>query len=99
MRRSSSTPHAAVATSSRSKRMSSPVASAQGFSNSSRAKGVVIPTHLMGVPDEMIPHGSQAQQREWCGLTAEKMVEHARALLGRTAPTAAATLETAGRHD
>jgi len=62
-------------------------------------EGVVIPTHLMGVPDEMIPHGSQSQQREWCGLTAEKMAEHARTLLGRTAPTAAATLEIAGRHD
>ena len=62
-------------------------------------EGVVIPTHLMGVPDEMIPHGSQSQQREWCGLTAEKMVEHARAMLGRTAPTAAATLQIAGRND
>ncbi len=62
-------------------------------------EGVVIPTHLMGVPDEMIPHGSQGQQRAWCGLTAEGLAEHARALLGRAAPTAAAALETVGRRD
>lgn len=59
-------------------------------------EGITIPTHVMGVPDEMIPHGSQAQQREWSGLTADKMVEHARALLGRPAPTEA--LEAAA-HD
>jgi len=50
----------------------------------------------MGVPDQMIPHGSAAQQREWCGLTTAKVVEHARALLGRPAPAA---LEMAARHD
>ena len=60
---------------------------------------ITIPTHLMGVPDEMIPHGSQAQQREWCGLTAAKVVEHARALLGRATPAGVDSLETAGRHD
>jgi 1-deoxy-D-xylulose-5-phosphate synthase len=60
---------------------------------------VLVPTRLMGVPDEMIPHGSQAQQREWCGLTVAKVVEHARDLLGRPAPVAADALELAGSRD
>lgn len=59
-------------------------------------EGVTIPAHLMGVPDEMIPHGSQGQQREWCGLTAAHLVEHARVLLGRSARV---PLELASRHD
>jgi 1-deoxy-D-xylulose-5-phosphate synthase len=62
-------------------------------------EGLTIPTHVMGVPDEMIPHGSQSQQRAWCGLTAEQMVEHARALLGRPAPATAEALDAAGRAD
>jgi len=57
---------------------------------------VTVPAHLMGVPDEMIPHGSAAQQREWCGLTTAKIVEHARTLLGRPAPS---SLALAARHD
>ena len=60
-------------------------------------EGLNIPVQIMGVPDEMIPHGSQAQQRAWSGLTAEQMVAHARALLGRPAPSELA--ETAARAD
>ncbi len=60
-------------------------------------EGVVVPARVMGVPDEMIPHGSQSQQRAWCGLTAERMAEYARALLGRVAPASAEALETASR--
>lgn len=62
-------------------------------------EGVTIPAHVMGVPDEMIPHGSQGQQRAWSGLTAAQMVEHARALLGRTAPTTVEALGATGRGD
>jgi 1-deoxy-D-xylulose-5-phosphate synthase len=60
-------------------------------------EGLNIPVQIMGVPDEMIPHGSQAQQRIWSGLTAEQMVEHARGLLGRTASPV--LTETAARAD
>ncbi len=60
-------------------------------------EGVLVPTHLMGVPDQMIPHGSQAQQREWCGLTPAHMAQHARTLLGQSAPIEAHELLM--RHD
>lgn len=48
-------------------------------------EGLLVPTVQMGVPDEMIPHGSQGKQREWCGLTAAQAAEHARTLVGREA--------------
>jgi hypothetical protein len=53
----------------------------------------------MGVPDEMIPHGSQGKQREWCGLTADQMVAHARTLLGQPDPVPAAERELVGQND
>ena len=62
-------------------------------------EGLLVPTVQMGVPDEMIPHGSQSKQREWCGLTADNMVAHARALLGQSAPTPATDRELIGQND
>ena len=62
-------------------------------------EGLLVPVVQMGVPDEMIPHGSQAKQREWCGLTPDQMVARARALLGRPAPTPAAERELIGQND
>jgi 1-deoxy-D-xylulose-5-phosphate synthase len=62
-------------------------------------EGLLVPTVQMGVPDEMIPHGSQGKQREWCGLTAERMVAHARKLLGRESTVAAEEHDLIGRHD
>ncbi|HEU5328778.1 MAG TPA: 1-deoxy-D-xylulose-5-phosphate synthase [Thermomicrobiales bacterium] len=56
-------------------------------------EGLAIPVRQLGVPDEMIPHGSQGKQREWCGLTAARVAELARELLGRPAPAPAAALE------
>jgi 1-deoxy-D-xylulose-5-phosphate synthase len=62
-------------------------------------EGLLVPTIQMGVPDEMIPHGSQAKQREWCGLTAAQMVAHARTLLGRPEPAPATDRELVGQND
>ncbi|MFN8512938.1 MAG: 1-deoxy-D-xylulose-5-phosphate synthase [Chloroflexia bacterium] len=62
-------------------------------------EGLLVPTIQMGVPDEMVPHGSQSKQREWCGLTADAMVAHARTLLGRSVPTPATDRELIGQND
>ena len=48
--------------------------------------GVQAQVRNLGVPDEMITHGPQPVQRQWCGLTAEHAAEVARELLGRAAP-------------
>ena len=40
-----------------------------------QAHRVMIPLLLLGVPDEFIEHGTQQQQREYCGLSAERIVE------------------------
>ncbi len=45
--------------------------------------GVQAQVRNLGVPDEMITHGPQPVQRQWCGLTAEHAAEVARELLGR----------------
>ncbi|MDP9373870.1 MAG: 1-deoxy-D-xylulose-5-phosphate synthase [Chloroflexota bacterium] len=62
-------------------------------------EGLLVPARTLGVPDEMIPHGGQAAQREWCGLTVEDTVAVARELLGRAAPAPAGAddLAVAGR--
>ena len=62
-------------------------------------EGLTIPTVQMGVPDEMIPHASQARQREWSGLTAAHTVAHARKLLGQEAPATATERELIGQND
>jgi 1-deoxy-D-xylulose-5-phosphate synthase len=64
-------------------------------------EGLEAQVRNLGVPDEMIEHGPQALQREWCGLTAEHAAEVARELVGRREPAAqkAADWSLAGRHD
>ena len=62
-------------------------------------EGVLVPTFQMGVPDRMIPHGSQTQQREWCGLTAAHMAQHARTLLGNVPAIPREDRELLMRHD
>ncbi|HEX5506714.1 MAG TPA: 1-deoxy-D-xylulose-5-phosphate synthase [Thermomicrobiales bacterium] len=73
-------------------------------------EGLAAQVRTLGVPDQMIEHGPQPLQREWCGLTAEHAAEVARELLGRRAPAKparkpdgarekAADLSLAARHD
>ena len=45
-------------------------------------EGLTIPVRRLGVPDEMIPHGSQTKQREWCGLTADACWPNSRVNVG-----------------